>query len=56
MAARVRAAIAAGCTHIATETGEPVISDRSRNFSLSNMYRMGFERVASRANYEIDLG
>lgn len=49
MAERVRAAIAAGCSTIATETGEPLAGEK--NPSLSNMLGCGFEIVASRANY-----
>lgn len=49
MALRIREAIAAGATELATETGEPV--DGEPNPSLANMYRMGFRRVASRRNF-----
>jgi hypothetical protein len=50
MARRIREAIAAGCTAIATETGEP-IGDEA-NPSLGNMLRCGFQRVDARANFE----
>jgi len=50
MAARIRGAIGAGCTVIATETGEPVGDEP--NPSLANMLRCGFERGGSRLNYE----
>ena len=49
LAERIAHAISRGCTHIATETGEPINSEP--NPSLRNMYRLGFERVASRLNY-----
>jgi hypothetical protein len=49
MALRIRDAIAAGCTQIVTETGEPVGDEP--NPSLANMYRCGFALVCSRANY-----
>jgi hypothetical protein len=49
MAARIHFAIARGCTHIVTETSEPM--DNEPNPSLRNMYRLGFTRVASRLNY-----
>lgn len=49
MALRIREAISAGATRIATETGEPI--DGEPNPSLANMYRMGFRRVATRRNY-----
>ncbi|HTT36505.1 MAG TPA: GNAT family N-acetyltransferase [Burkholderiales bacterium] len=49
MASRIRAAIAAGCTQIVTETGEPVGDEP--NPSLANMQRSGFVRVCSRLNY-----
>src|SRR5262245_26154540 len=50
MALRIEDAIAAGCTHIVTETGEPVGDEP--NPSLSNMKRCGFRQVASRLNLE----
>lgn len=49
MAARLQAAIDAGCRWIVTETGEPVGDER--NPSLANMVRCGFERACSRMNY-----
>ena len=49
-AARIGAAISAGCTSIVTETGEPVHDEP--NPSLANMARCGFSRVASRLNWE----
>ena len=49
MAARLQAAIDAGCRWIVTETGEPV--GEERNPSLANMVRCGFERACSRLNY-----
>lgn len=49
MVRRIREAIAAGARHIVTETGEPVAGEP--NPSLSNMYRCGFRKVASRMNY-----
>ena len=49
MALRIREAIAAGCTQIVTETGEPVADEA--NPSLANMQRSGFVRVCSRVNY-----
>ncbi|MCX7892284.1 MAG: hypothetical protein N2544_07965 [Burkholderiales bacterium] len=54
MALRIAEAIAAGCTRIATETGEPLAGEP--NPSLANMYRCGFERVASRVNYAAPKG
>jgi len=42
-------AIAAGATTLATETGKPVAAEP--NPSLTNMYRCGFVRVASRLNF-----
>ena len=50
MTARIAHAIAAGCSAIATETGEP-IGDED-NPSLRNMLRHGFRRVCARANYQ----
>jgi hypothetical protein len=49
LAERLTLAIGQRVTHIATETGEPINSEP--NPSLRNMYRLGFERVASRLNY-----
>ncbi len=54
MSCRIRAAIAAGARHIATETGEPIGAEQ--NPSLANMFRCGFEQVASRLNFELELG
>jgi hypothetical protein len=54
MALRIEDAIAAGCTHIVTETGEPVADEP--NPSLSNMKRCGFRQVASRLNFEWHAG
>jgi len=50
MARRIADAIDAGCRYIVTETGEPIGDEP--NPSLANMYRAGFERVASRLNFE----
>jgi hypothetical protein len=50
MVRRIADAIAAGCTALATETGEP-IGDEG-NPSLANMRRCGFTLVASRENFE----
>lgn len=50
MARRIADAIAAGCRHIATETGEPMGDEP--NPSLGNMFRCGFATVASRLNFE----
>lgn len=47
LAARVRAASEAGCTQIFTETGEPPPGGFPGP-SLRNMYRLGFEKRASR--------
>jgi hypothetical protein len=49
MALRIQLAIAAGCTLITTETGEPVGDEP--NPSLRNMFASGFELVFARANY-----
>jgi len=54
MALRIEEAIAAGCMHIVTETGEPVADEP--NPSLSNMKRCGFRQVASRLNFEWRAG
>jgi len=48
MAARIRLAIEAGCTLIATETGEPV--GEEPNPSLRNMTACGFTLAYSRLN------
>lgn len=50
MARRIADAIAAGCTAITTETGEPVADEP--NPSLANMARCGFGVVASRLNLQ----
>ena len=50
MARRIADALAAGCRHITTETGEPVGDEP--NPSLDNMFRCGFVTVASRLNFE----
>jgi hypothetical protein len=49
MALRIREAIEAGCTRIATETGEPVADEP--NPSLANMVFCGFRKLCSRHNY-----
>ena len=49
MTRRISDAIEAGCTHIATETGEAIAGEP--NPSLANMRRCGFETVASRLNF-----
>jgi GNAT superfamily N-acetyltransferase len=49
LAQRIRAAIAAGCTTIATETGDPTGDEP--NPSLRNIMRVGFVKVCSRLNY-----
>jgi hypothetical protein len=49
MALRIADAIAAGCTRITTETGEPVNDEP--NASLANMQRCGFRKAYSRLNY-----
>lgn len=51
MVARIRDAIAMGCTVITTETGEPVGDEL--NPSLTNMLRCGFRLAASRDNYAL---
>jgi len=48
MAARIREAVAAGCTAISTETGERVI-DRP-GASYSNIVRHGFREAYVRPN------
>jgi len=50
MALRIADAIAAGCEHIVTETGEAIADEP--NPSLANMKRCGFATVASRLNFE----
>lgn len=50
MARRIEDAVAAGCRHVVTETGEP-IGDEA-NPSLDNMARCGFVRVAARRNLQ----
>jgi GNAT superfamily N-acetyltransferase len=49
MTRRIDIAIERGCTHIVTETGEPI--NNEPNPSLRNMYRCGFTRASSRMNY-----
>jgi GNAT superfamily N-acetyltransferase len=49
LAARVAAAAQAGCTVVATETGESVADEP--NPSLANIRRAGFVQVCSRANF-----
>ena len=49
MAARIARALAAGCTSVHTETGEPIGDEP--NPSFLNMQRCGFERIGSRLNY-----
>ncbi len=49
MAVRIRAAVEAGCTQIATETGVPLGDEP--NPSLANIVHCGFENVGSRLNY-----
>ncbi len=53
MTLRIRDAIAAGCTAIVTETGEPLADEP--NPSLANMARCGFAVVASRLNLQAPL-
>lgn len=50
MARRIADALAAGCTRLFTETGEPV--GEEANPSLANMFRCGFAMVGSRLNFE----
>jgi GNAT superfamily N-acetyltransferase len=50
---RIALAIEGGCTHVVTETGEPI--NNEPNPSLRNMYRCGFTRVCSRLNYALNL-
>ena len=49
LAERIEVAVAAGCTILATETGEAVGDEA--NPSLSNIRRCGFEQVCSRLNF-----
>ena len=49
MTHRIKLAIERGCTHVVTETGEPINDEP--NPSLRNMYRCGFTRVCARLNY-----
>lgn len=49
IALRIRAAGAAGCTEVHTETGEPIGGEA--NPSLANLRRCGFTRLFSRLNY-----
>ncbi len=50
MAARIRVAVDARCSLIATETGEPIADEP--NPSLRNMYACGFIPAFSRENYQ----
>jgi GNAT superfamily N-acetyltransferase len=50
LSARIAAAAAAGCTVVATETGEPMADEP--NPSFQNILRAGFRKVASRLNFE----
>ncbi len=54
MARRIGDALAAGCTRVFTETGEPMGDEP--NPSLANMFRCGFETVGSRLNFEAPRG
>ncbi len=49
LAARIRAALDAGCELVATETGDPI--GEEKNQSLDNIRRAGFEKVCSRVNH-----
>jgi GNAT superfamily N-acetyltransferase len=49
LAARIAAAAAAGCTVLATETGESIAGEP--NPSLANIRRAGFTQTCSRLNY-----
>jgi GNAT superfamily N-acetyltransferase len=51
MAMRIKLAIDAGCHEMVTETGEPFGDEP--NPSLRNMYACGFNKLFSRANYQI---
>jgi GNAT superfamily N-acetyltransferase len=51
LAARIALAAAAGCTVLATETGESVAGEA--NPSLNNIRRAGFVQVCSRLNYAL---
>ena len=51
LARRIEAAAAAGCTTLATETGEAI--DDEPNPSLNNIRRCGFIQVCSRLNYAL---
>ena len=48
LAARIAVAADAGCTVLATETGESISGEK--NPSLDNIRRAGFEQVCSRLN------
>jgi GNAT superfamily N-acetyltransferase len=50
LSARIRDALADGCTTLSAESGEPMAGEANR--SLDNLYRCGFERACARANYE----
>lgn len=49
MALRIADAMAAGCSRITTETGEPIADEP--NPSLANMAACGFVRIGSRLNF-----
>ncbi len=51
LAARIELAAGAGCTVIATETGESIAGEV--NPSLNNIRRAGFVQVCSRQNYAL---
>jgi GNAT superfamily N-acetyltransferase len=51
LAARIALAADAGCTAIATETGESIAGEV--NPSLNNIRRAGFVQVCSRLNYAL---
>jgi GNAT superfamily N-acetyltransferase len=53
LAARIAAAVAAGCTVLATETGESIAGEP--NPSLANIRRAGFTQVCSRLNFAAKL-
>ena len=50
---RIDDALAAGCTAVGTETGEPIHDEP--NPSLVNMQRCGLRLVCSRENLQLDL-
>lgn len=49
MRARIRVALAAGCEHIGTETGEPAPGDPQHSYR--NILRCGFEEAELRENW-----